>query len=67
MTVQPIPESVPQVQVPIKELTMNKLEFGEVIFGGNLKKNLKIEANMNSTIIKEKFKQTQASSGMNLD
>ena len=40
---------------------MNKLEFGEVIFGGNLKKNLKIEANMNNTIIKEKFKQTQAS------
>ena len=40
---------------------MNKLEFGEVVFGGNLKKNLKIEANMNSTIIRERFKHTQAS------
>ena len=49
------------MQVPVKEMTMNKLGFGEVVFGGNLKKNLEIEANMNNTIIRERFKQTQAS------
>ena len=49
------------MQVPVKEMTMNKLEFGEIVFGGNLKKNLRIEANMNNTIIRERFKQTQAS------
>ena len=41
---------------------MNKLEFGEVVFGGNLAKNLKIEANMNKKIEKERIKEkTQAS------
>ena len=43
---------------------MNKLEFGEVIFGGNLKANLKVEANMNRTIIREKYKRSKAQSGM---
>ena len=34
-------------QVAVKEMTMNKLQFGEVVFGGNLEYNLNIEANMN--------------------
>ena len=41
---------------------MNKLEFGEVVVGGNLENNLKIEANMNKKIEKAKNKErTQAS------
>lgn len=48
----------PKLQVPVKEMTMNKLDFNEVVFGGNIKRNLKLEANMNSTVVREKLKQT---------
>ena len=43
-----------KVSVAVKELKMNRLDFGEIVFGGNLKKNLKIEANMNKTVTMEK-------------
>ena len=52
----PPPEKKEGVQVAIKEMTMNRLEFGEVVFGGNLESNLKIESNMNKTITLEKAK-----------
>ena len=42
--------------VAVKEMTMNRLDFGEVVFGGNLSKNLKIEATMNKTVSQEKRK-----------
>lgn len=35
---------------------MNRMDFGEVVFGGNPKKNLKNEANMNRTVSLEKEK-----------
>ena len=50
--ITPVP---PKLTVPVKEMKMNKMEFGETIFGGNLKKNLKIEANLNRTVVREKF------------
>ena len=60
VSAQPSPYVTPKLSVPVKEMTMNKLEFGEVIFGGNLKANLKVEANMNRTIIREKYKRSKA-------
>lgn len=52
----PPPEKKEGRQVAIKEMTMNRLEFGEVVFGGNLESNLQIESNMNKTITLEKAK-----------
>ena len=43
-----------KIPVAVKELKMNRLDFGEIVFGGSLKKNLKIEANMNKTVTMEK-------------
>jgi len=41
----------------VKEMTMNKLDFGEIVFGGNMKMNLKTEANISVNVNKEKRKQ----------
>ena len=39
-------------------MTMNRLDFGELVFGGNPKLNLKKEANMNRSVVREKLKAT---------
>ena len=44
-----------KLAVAIKEMTMNRLDFGEVIFGGNLQQNLQVEATMNTTVKKKTF------------
>ena len=44
------------VSIPVKEMTMNRLDFDELVIGGNLKKNLKIESNFNQTLKREKIK-----------
>ena len=38
-TIQP-----PRQAVSVKEMTMNRVDFGELVFGGNPMKNLKVEA-----------------------
>ena len=40
----------PKIPVPIKEMTMNKLNFGDIIFGGNVQQNIDKEATMNRII-----------------
>ena len=37
-------------------MTMNRLDFGEVVIGGNLKKNLLAETTMNKKVDKKKKK-----------
>jgi hypothetical protein len=37
----------PKQSVAIKEMKMNALSFGEVVFGGNPEKNLKKELRLN--------------------
>jgi len=35
---------------------MSRVDFGELIFGGNPKKNLKMEASLNTSIMRNKLK-----------
>ena len=44
----------PKQAVAIKQMTMTPLNFGEVVFGGNLKKNLEVEAQMTMSVRKQK-------------
>ena len=39
------------------------MDFGELVFGGNLKKNLKKEAKLNSTVAKTKNRHSSIDSG----
>ena len=43
-----------KVTLATQEMKMNRLEFGEIVFGGDLKKNLMLEVNMNKKIDKKK-------------
>ena len=62
MSTQSVP---PKQSVAIKEMKMNSLQFGEVIFGGdpekNLKKENKFNQTINKTIIRETLKQQSRS------
>ena len=48
----------PKATVAVTQMTMNRLDFGELVFGGNPKLNLKKEANMNRSVVREKLKAT---------
>ena len=55
-----VPSSNKQA-VAVKEIRMNQTDFGELIFGGNVLKNLNIEANLNNSVKKLKLKKTRNS------
>ena len=50
----------PKQPVAIKEMKMNALNFGEVVFGGDCEKNLKKELKLNQTIEREKKRQNSS-------
>ena len=55
VTIAP-PPAPTKAAVAVKEITMNRLDFGELIFGGNVKKNLKIESRLNKSVNRAKSK-----------
>ena len=49
--------------VAVKQMTMDRVDFGEMVFGGNIKKNLKQEANLNQSIMRTKKLATSRQQG----
>ena len=63
-TIAITPQAPVKQAVAVKEMTMNRLDFGELIFGGNIKNNLKAEVRLNKSVNRVKSKTLRSPTGL---